>query len=95
MTTATNDWYYSNTYKDDEFEYRHIHVSKEIATLIPENRLMSEIEWRSLGIQQSPGWVHYMIHGPERHILLFRRPLAGGLKAGASSRGNGTAVGVR
>ncbi|CAO2581992.1 Cyclin-dependent kinases regulatory subunit 2 [Lemmus lemmus] len=36
---------------------------------------MSEEEWRRLGIQQSLGWVHYMIHEPEPHILLFRRPL--------------------
>ena len=36
---------------------------------------MSEIEWRSIGIQQSAGWVHYMIHEPEPHIILFRRPL--------------------
>lgn len=56
--------------------FRHVHVTKEVARLIPRNRLMSESEWRSLGIQQSPGWVHYMIHGPERHILLFRRPLS-------------------
>lgn len=32
-------------------------------------------EWRKLGIEQSRGWVHYAIHGPERHILLFRKPL--------------------
>uniref|UniRef100_A0A1I7XE85 WD_REPEATS_REGION domain-containing protein n=1 Tax=Heterorhabditis bacteriophora TaxID=37862 RepID=A0A1I7XE85_HETBA len=25
---------------------------------------------------RSPGWIHYMIHGPERHVLLFRRPLS-------------------
>ena len=24
---------------------------------------------------QSVGWEHYMIHDPERHVLLFRRPL--------------------
>nr|CAX75014.1 Cyclin-dependent kinase subunit 30A [Schistosoma japonicum] len=35
---------------------------------------MSEMEWRKLGIQQSAGWVHYMIHEPEPHIILFRRP---------------------
>lgn len=35
--------------------YRHVHVTKEVAKLIPHNRLMSESEWRSLGIQQSPG----------------------------------------
>ena len=25
-------------------------------------------------MQQSRGWVHYAIHRPEPHILLFRRP---------------------
>ena len=28
-----------------------------------------------MGVQQSRGWVHYAIHRPEPHILLFRRPL--------------------
>lgn len=36
---------------------------------------MSETEWRNLGVQQSVGWVHYMLHAPEPHVLLFRRPL--------------------
>ncbi|ONK73607.1 uncharacterized protein A4U43_C04F33390 [Asparagus officinalis] len=27
------------------------------------------------GVQQSRGWVHYAIHRPEPHIMLFRRPL--------------------
>jgi cyclin-dependent kinase regulatory subunit CKS1 len=31
-------------------------------------------EWRALGVQQSRGWVHYELHRPEPHILLFRRP---------------------
>ncbi|KAL7076251.1 hypothetical protein ACQ4LE_004449 [Meloidogyne hapla] len=69
-----NEFYYSSKYEDDEFEYRHVHVTKEVAKLVPHNRLMSESEWRSLGIQQSPGWIHYMIWPAERHILLFRRP---------------------
>ncbi|VDN42330.1 unnamed protein product [Gongylonema pulchrum] len=55
--------------------FRHVHVPKEMLRLIPKDRLMSEKEWRNLGIQQSAGWVHYMIHSPERHVLLFRRPL--------------------
>ena len=25
---------------------------------------MTETEWRNLGVQQSPGWVNYMIHSP-------------------------------
>ena len=50
-------------------------LPKEIAKLVPRGRLMSEKEWRGIGVQQSPGWVHYMIHKPEPHILLFRRPV--------------------
>ncbi len=42
---------------------------------LPRNRLLSETEWRSVGVQQSRGWMHYAIHRPEPHILLFRRPL--------------------
>lgn len=30
-----------------------------------------------LGVQQSPNWVHYMLHNPEPHVLLFRRPIYG------------------
>ena len=29
-------------------------------------------EWRALGVQQSRGWVHYAIHRPEPHIMLYR-----------------------
>ena len=34
-----------------------------------------QTEWRGLGVQQSRGWVHYAIHRPEPHIMLYRRPL--------------------
>jgi len=71
---ATHDFYYSPKYEDDTYEYRHVHVTKEVVTMVPRNRLMSESEWRSLGVQQSKGWQHYMIWPPERHVLLFRRP---------------------
>ncbi|XP_043073473.1 cyclin-dependent kinases regulatory subunit 1 isoform X1 [Puntigrus tetrazona] len=67
--------YYSDKYDDDKFEYRHVMLPKDIAKRVPKTHLMSETEWRNLGVQQSQGWVHYMIHQPEPHILLFRRPL--------------------
>ena len=41
---------------------------------MPRSRLLSESEWRGLGVQQSRGWVHYECHKPEPFILLFRRP---------------------
>ncbi|XP_062596886.1 cyclin-dependent kinases regulatory subunit 1-like isoform X2 [Saccostrea cucullata] len=71
---AHKNIYYSDKYTDEQYEYRHVMLPKEIAKLVP-NKLMTETEWRSLGVQQSQGWIHYMKHEPEPHILLFRRPL--------------------
>ncbi|XP_071841730.1 cyclin-dependent kinases regulatory subunit-like [Apostichopus japonicus] len=65
---------YSNRYSDESYEYRHVTLPKELARMVPRVHLMTESEWRNLGVQQSVGWVHYMIHLPEPHILLFRRP---------------------
>ncbi|KAK7086990.1 Cyclin-dependent kinases regulatory subunit 2 [Halocaridina rubra] len=67
--------FYSDKYYDDKYEYRHVMLPKDLSKLVPKTHLMSETEWRSLGVQQSQGWVHYMIHEPEPHILLFRRPI--------------------
>ncbi|KAF8928962.1 hypothetical protein BGZ58_009261 [Dissophora ornata] len=52
--------------------HRHVSLPKLIARYVP-NELMTEEEWRSLGIKQSQGWEHYMIHNPEPHVLLFKR----------------------
>ncbi|KAL4572958.1 hypothetical protein LXL04_019747 [Taraxacum kok-saghyz] len=54
---------------------RHVVLPPEVAKLLPKNRLLAETEWRAIGVQQSRGWVHYAIHRPEPHIMLFRRPL--------------------
>lgn len=43
---------------------RHVVLPKEMVKLVPKTHLMSEQEWRGIGIQQSKGWVHYMIHSP-------------------------------
>ena len=42
---------------------RHVILPKDIAKKVP-NRLMSEQEWRGLGVQQSQGWEHYMRWDP-------------------------------
>ncbi|CAK9297029.1 unnamed protein product [Gordionus sp. m RMFG-2023] len=67
---------YSDKYYDDIYEYRHVFLPKELVELIPQDHLMSEKEWRGIGVQQSVGWIHYMIHKPEPHVLLFRRKRA-------------------
>ncbi|KAH8345404.1 hypothetical protein KR067_010467 [Drosophila pandora] len=70
----SKDIYYSDKYYDEQFEYRHVVLPKEMVKMVPKTYLMTEAEWRSIGVQQSRGWIHYMIHKPEPHILLFRRP---------------------
>ena len=45
------------------------HVSKNA----PKGRLLSESEWRGLGVQQSRGWVHYAIHRHAAHHLTAAR----------------------
>ncbi|CAN0467596.1 unnamed protein product, partial [Laminaria digitata] len=37
-------------------------LPKETAKVLPKSRLLSEDEWRNLGVQQSRGWQHYAIH---------------------------------
>ncbi|TKS74547.1 Cyclin-dependent kinases regulatory subunit 1 [Collichthys lucidus] len=56
--------YYSDKYNDEEFEYRHVVLPKQLSKLVPTSHLMTEEEWRGLGVQQSQGWIHYMIHKP-------------------------------
>uniref|UniRef100_A0A452SMQ7 Cyclin-dependent kinases regulatory subunit n=1 Tax=Ursus americanus TaxID=9643 RepID=A0A452SMQ7_URSAM len=48
---------------------------EELSKQVPTTHLMSEEEWRRLGVQQSLGWVHHMTHEPQPYILLFRPPL--------------------
>jgi len=76
--------HYSDRYSDDEYEYRHVILPKPLFKMIPKTyfnsddpgvlRLLSEAEWRGIGITQSLGWEHYEVHAPEPHVLLFRRP---------------------
>ncbi len=74
---------YSEKYEDSQFEYRHVILPREVAKRLPQPlRCLSESEWRTLGVQQSRGWVHYEVHKPEPHILLFRRPLGTDPKTG-------------
>lgn len=70
-----NGFNYSEKYTDDFYEYRHVSIPKDRIKHVPSDRTMSEAEWRDLGVQQSLGWVHYLLHKPEPHVLLFRRAL--------------------
>ena len=38
------------------YEYRHVVLPQDIAKRLPKDKLLSEPEWRALGVQQSRGW---------------------------------------
>uniref|UniRef100_A0A8C5WVJ9 Cyclin-dependent kinases regulatory subunit n=1 Tax=Laticauda laticaudata TaxID=8630 RepID=A0A8C5WVJ9_LATLA len=64
--------YFSDKYLDENYEFQHVMLPREFSKQVPKIYLMTEEEWRRLGVQQSLGWVLYTIHEPEPHILLFR-----------------------
>jgi len=66
---------YSEKYNDETYEYRHVLLTEAAYNNIPKNRLLTEDEWRTAGVQQSRGWEHYMVFKPEPWVLLFRRRL--------------------
>ncbi len=41
---------YSEKYEDDLFEYRHVLLPKAVFKCIPKGRLLSEQEWREIGV---------------------------------------------
>ena len=45
----------SEKYYDSQYEYRHVVLPPEVAQHLPKGRLLSEPEWRALGVQQSRG----------------------------------------
>lgn len=66
---------YTDKYYDDVYEYRSATVPLHLRSMLEPNKLLTEQEWRELGVQQSKGWEHYCIHDPEPYVLLFRKPL--------------------
>ena len=56
----------------------HVILPKHIAKNAPKGRLLTETEWRGVGVQQSRGWVHYAIHRclPPAHPAIRRSLVA-------------------
>eukprot|EP01100_Stratorugosa_tubuloviscum_P011178 TRINITY_DN4943_c0_g2_i1.p1 TRINITY_DN4943_c0_g2~~TRINITY_DN4943_c0_g2_i1.p1 ORF type:complete len:113 (-),score=55.00 TRINITY_DN4943_c0_g2_i1:116-454(-) len=77
IETYSQNIYYCDKYEDDFFQYRNVILPKELHVLIKnqQGKLLKEEEWRALGVKGSAGWIHYAVHLPEPHILMFRRSL--------------------
>ncbi len=73
MPHFPNEIEYSDKYADDCYEFRHVMLPKMLPKHVYKNEQkhasgqvtvrnclkLSEMEWRSLGVQQSRGWAHY------------------------------------
>ena len=55
---------YSERFVDDHFEYRYVILPRDMASDIKARKdpILSEEEWRGMGIQQSRGWAHSGFH---------------------------------
>ena len=74
---AAENVVYSERYEDDAFEYRHVIIPKAMLNCgVPDHRFLSEEEWHAIGVTQSPGWVQFISHAPEPHVIIFRRQLS-------------------
>ena len=67
---SKKDIYYSDKYTDDKFEYRHVMLPKDLAKLVPKTHLMTEAEWRNLGVQQSLGRMVYVYTSHLSSVLI-------------------------
>lgn len=45
-------------------------LPSDVAKKVTPDKLLSESEWRGIGVQQSRGWIHYAIHRPEPQYVL-------------------------
>ena len=95
VAALADEFDYTPVIRDDVFEYRQAVLPHCCARHLPPDRLLSEPEWRAAGVTMSRGWVHYDAHAPERHILLFRRPLGTDPKTGDAPKAQVSAAARR
>ena len=50
---------------------RHVVLPKTLVKESSRNKLLTEAEWRALGVQQSRGWVHFMLHEPGKVAYVY------------------------
>ena len=71
-TFGCERWFFKAFPPPDSPPPRALHSSSRARSLTIRSPFVHQAEWRGLGVQQSRGWVHYAIHRPEPHIMLYR-----------------------
>lgn len=92
IAALADEFDYTTVMRDGVFEYRQVVLPHNCTRHLPPDRLLDEAEWRAAGVTMSCGWVHYDAHGPEQHILLFRRPLGTDPKTGEAPKAQASAA---
>ncbi len=70
---------YMERYSVGEEEHREVHLSAAAFDQLLEltcdtPTILQEAQWRGLGVEQSPGWMHIGEAPGKPHVLLFCRP---------------------
>lgn len=74
-------------------EYRHVVLPQDIAKRLPKDKLLSEAEWRALGVQQSRGWGQFLgVSGVGAECTECTEMLGGTRIAGSAPAGAGDAT---
>ena len=90
-TFGCERWFFKAFPPPDSPPPRALHSSSRARSLTIRSPFVHQAEWRGLGVQQSRGWVHYAIHRPEPHIMLYRcvsRPVPRALFSNRRGRGS-------
>lgn len=65
---------YSDRYIAGDFEYTSVILPKSFLPKVQGRKVLSNSEIRDFGVQISTNWVNYVVHEPEPHVILLRRP---------------------
>lgn len=63
---------YADKFITGEYEYTHVILPKHFLPKLT-GQLLTDKDWKLLGINICSSWENYMVYAPEKHVILFRR----------------------
>ena len=74
MPFFPNEIKYTEKYRTGDYEYTHVILPKTFLSKLT-GKVMTDKDWKNLGINISSSWENYMVYAPEPHVILFRRKI--------------------
>lgn len=72
---------YSDKYTVGEFEYTSVILPKSYLPKVQGRKILSYKQIKDLDVTISPEWENYVVHEPEPHVILLRRPFKNQIKS--------------